>query len=79
MKCLLFFVSSDFNNVLKQGIHKIDFKAQGVVELTVKLLTVKKEKVRPPVLRRPKVETLEHVDSAQATTGEQVRLFFFYF
>lgn len=56
-------------------MHKIDFKAQGVVELTVKLLNGKKEKVKPRLLPRPKIETLEHVRSAQATTGEQVSLF----
>ncbi|XP_053482454.1 protein mono-ADP-ribosyltransferase PARP14 isoform X3 [Ictalurus furcatus] len=68
---LIYLLETDLNNVLKQGMHKIDFKAQGVVELTVKLLNGKKEKVKPRLLPRPKIETLEHVRSAQATTGEQ--------
>lgn len=62
----------DFNNVLKQGIHKIDFKAQGVIDLTVKLFNVEKEKVKPPLLPRPNMENLEHAGSAHTTTAQQV-------
>ncbi|KAF4086741.1 hypothetical protein AMELA_G00087870 [Ameiurus melas] len=68
---LVYLLETDLNNVLQQGMHKIDFKAQGVVELTVKLLNGTKEKVKPRLLPRPKIETLKHVRSAQATTGEQ--------
>ncbi|XP_026783862.3 protein mono-ADP-ribosyltransferase PARP14 isoform X1 [Pangasianodon hypophthalmus] len=68
---LTYLQETDLNNVLKQGTHKIDFKAQGVVELTVKPLNVKKQKVKPPLLPRPKIETLEQVRSSQATAGGQ--------
>ncbi|KAF5890242.1 poly [ADP-ribose] polymerase 14-like, partial [Clarias magur] len=60
---LIYLLDADLNNVLKQGMHKIDFKGHGTVELTVKPLNV--TKVKPPVLPRPKLETLEHVRSAQ--------------
>ncbi|XP_058248540.1 protein mono-ADP-ribosyltransferase PARP14 isoform X2 [Hemibagrus wyckioides] len=64
---LIYLLETDLNNVLKQEVHKIDFKSQGVVELAVKSLNVKKEKVKPPLLPRPTTENLEHVKTAQAT------------
>lgn len=76
-KRMSFFLTPDLNIVLKQGMHKIDFKTQGVVELTVKPLNPKKVKDKPPVLPRPKIENLEHVRSMQATTDAQVRFFFY--
>ncbi|XP_060731718.1 protein mono-ADP-ribosyltransferase PARP14 isoform X2 [Tachysurus vachellii] len=68
---LIYLLETDLDNVLKQGIHQIDFKTQGVVKLTVKPLNVKKEKVKPPLLPRPKIENVEHVRTSQATTDVQ--------
>ncbi|KAK3568819.1 hypothetical protein QTP86_017386 [Hemibagrus guttatus] len=67
---LIYLLETDFNNVLKQEVHKIDFKSLGVVKLTVKSLNVKKEKVKPPIWPRPKIENLEHVKAAQATSAQ---------
>ncbi|KAI5628569.1 poly [ADP-ribose] polymerase 14 isoform X2 [Silurus asotus] len=67
---LIYLLDTDLNNVLKQGTHKIDFKAQGVAELSVKLLHAKKEMVKPPVLKKPKTEFLAQIKSV-ATTGNE--------
>ncbi|KAK3543959.1 hypothetical protein QTP70_031865 [Hemibagrus guttatus] len=76
---LIYLLETDFNNVLKQEVHKIDFKSLGVVKLTVKSLNVKKEKVKPPIWPRPKIENLEHVKAAQATSAQRPNLFLFSF
>ncbi|XP_060785283.1 protein mono-ADP-ribosyltransferase PARP14 isoform X3 [Neoarius graeffei] len=68
---LIYLLETELNNVLKQGVHKIDFKTLGVVELTVKLLNPKTVKVKPPLLPRPKIENLEHVRSTQDTSSVQ--------
>ncbi|KAM9486658.1 protein mono-ADP-ribosyltransferase PARP14 isoform 1-T1 [Clarias gariepinus] len=65
---LIYQLDSDLNNVLKQGMHKIEFKGHGTVELTVKPLNVK---IKPPVLPKPKIETLEHNRSAQRPPAQQ--------
>ncbi|KAI5107530.1 poly [ADP-ribose] polymerase 14 isoform X2 [Silurus meridionalis] len=67
---LIYLLDTELNNVLKQGTHKIDFKAQGVAELSVKLLHAEKEMVKSPVLKKTKTETLAQVKSV-ATTGNE--------
>ncbi|TSM60544.1 Poly [ADP-ribose] polymerase 14 [Bagarius yarrelli] len=59
---LIYLLDTDLNNVLKQGTHKIHFKPQEVVKLTVK----RKEE-------KSNIKDLKHVSAAQVSTEVQVR------
>ncbi|XP_062861863.1 protein mono-ADP-ribosyltransferase PARP14 [Trichomycterus rosablanca] len=75
-KALLVYTNeNDFKTILKKGTHQIDFKPQGIVDLTVKLPEVsqksqKKEKNKPRLLFKPSLKPLKYVQAAQPTVAQ---------
>ncbi|XP_017550531.2 protein mono-ADP-ribosyltransferase PARP14 isoform X1 [Pygocentrus nattereri] len=59
---LVYITEEELKKVLEKRLHQIDFKAQGVVKVTVKRLedqSPEVHKVKPPVQPKPKLEKLE--------------------
>ncbi|XP_036426953.1 protein mono-ADP-ribosyltransferase PARP14 isoform X2 [Colossoma macropomum] len=72
---LVYLTEEELKKVLEKRIHQIDFKAQGVVKVTLKHLEDQSpvvQKVKPPVQPKPKLEKLELNQSAQAPPAESV-------
>ncbi|XP_066542681.1 protein mono-ADP-ribosyltransferase PARP14-like isoform X3 [Hoplias malabaricus] len=74
-KALLVYLNeADVKKVLEKRIHRIDFKAQGAVQLTVRLLEDQgpaEKNIKPHVLPKEKLDDLDQNQSAQATASER--------